>query len=121
VGGLDEQFFIYSEEVDLCRRIAAAGWTLAWVPQAKVIHYGGQSTRQLAAKMFLQLYASKVLYFRKHDGAAAARIYKGILALAALGRLALTPLTIFEAPAARTRHRTLAGHYLRLLTALPGF
>jgi GT2 family glycosyltransferase len=47
VGLLDERFFIYSEDVDLCYRLQRASWGLYWVPLAQVIHYGGQSTRQL--------------------------------------------------------------------------
>jgi GT2 family glycosyltransferase len=68
VGFLDGDYFMYSEEVDLCRRIQQAGWRLYWVPQSQVIHYGGQSTRQIAADMFLQLYLGKLKYFRKHNG-----------------------------------------------------
>ena len=56
IGLMDESYFIYSEEVDLCYRVQQAGWHLYWVPQAQVIHYGGQSTQQVAAEMFMRLY-----------------------------------------------------------------
>jgi GT2 family glycosyltransferase len=120
VGLLDEQFFIYSEEVDLCQRLRRQGWRVYWVPSARVLHHGGQSTRQVAAAMFLRLYHGKVLYFRKHGGAPAARTYKLILSAAALGRLLMTPLAWLEPPARRERHLVLAGYYERLLRALPG-
>src|SRR5829696_3122684 len=96
VGILDEGYFIYSEEVDLCYRIQRAGWHLHWIPQAEVVHFGGQSTQQVPTEMFLNLYHSKVKYFRKHYGWSAAQIYKVILRLAALSRLVLAPLIIFE-------------------------
>ena len=66
VGFFDEEYFIYSEEVDLCTRLNHAGWDLYWVPNAEVIHFGGQSTQQVAEEMFLRLYEGKILYFRKH-------------------------------------------------------
>jgi GT2 family glycosyltransferase len=55
VGALDEEFFMYTEEVDLCRRLWRAGWTVNWVPGARVVHLGGQSTMQLREDMFLRL------------------------------------------------------------------
>mgnify|MGYP001146703196 CR=1 FL=1 len=63
VGGLDERYFYYSEEIDWARRIAAAGWTVLTAPAAKVIHYGGQSTGQVAEASVLQLHRSRVHYF----------------------------------------------------------
>jgi GT2 family glycosyltransferase len=105
--------------VDLCRRLRHAGWELAWVPTAVVTHHGGASTRQVAAMMFLRLYAAKIMYFRKHNGRAAVWQYKAILAAASAIRLAAAPVACFEPPKARTRHLSLAGHYSRLLRALP--
>ena len=70
VGFLDEDYFIYSEEVDLCYRIQHGGWRLFWVPQAEMVHFGGQSTQQVPSEMFLNLYHGKIKYFRKHYGMA---------------------------------------------------
>lgn len=120
VGLLDGEYFIYSEEVDLCHRLQKAGWRLHWVPQAQVVHYGGQSTQQVAAEMFLRLYQGKVIYFRKHYGWLTSRSYKLILAAATLTRLMLTPLAWLERPSKREQHLTLANHYRRLLFSLPG-
>lgn len=118
-GVLDPAYFMYSEEIDLCYRIRRAGWRIYWVPQAKIVHYGGQSTRQVAASMFMQLYRSKVLFFRKNQGPLAAAAYKLVLLAVALPRLALTPLARLEPQARRQRHLALAGHYWTLLKALP--
>jgi GT2 family glycosyltransferase len=120
VGLLDERFFIYSEEVDLCLRLRRQGWRIYWVPGARVMHHGGQSTRQVAEAMFLRLYQAKILYFRKHGGAPAGRRYKLIVLVAALGRLLMIPLTGLEPPPRRKHHLVLAGYYVRLLRALPG-
>jgi GT2 family glycosyltransferase len=120
VGLLDEDYFIYSEEVDLCYRIQKAGWRLYWVPGAEVVHYGGQSTRQAATEMFLHLYRSKIIYFRKNYGWPAVGVYKTILLFASLARLLLTPLVLLEASAQRHQHLSLSHRYGRLLLALPG-
>jgi GT2 family glycosyltransferase len=119
-GLLDEDYFMYAEEIDLCYRIQLAGWHLYWVPQAQVVHFGGQSTQQVPTEMFLNLYQSNVKYFRKHYGGWAAQIYKLILRIAALSRLVLTPFVIFEHPSRRQRHLTLVDRYWRLILALPG-
>lgn len=66
VGMLDDRYFMYSEEVDWCRRIKAAGWTILTAPAARVIHYGGQSTGQMPDVMFLQLHRSRNRYFRRY-------------------------------------------------------
>jgi GT2 family glycosyltransferase len=120
VGLLDESYFMYTEEVDWCYRIRQKGWTIYWVPQAEMVHYGGQSTRQVAAEMFLHLYQSKLRYFYKHHGWTAAQFYKLVLFASAAGRLALTPLAWLERPPQRQQHLTLAGHYWRLVQSLPG-
>jgi len=119
VGFLDEDYFMYSEEVDLCYRVQRAGWRLFWVPQAEVMHFGGQSTQQVPTEMFLNLYHGKIKYFRKHDGWLAAQIYKLILMIASLSRLVLTPFTLFEHSSRRQKHLTLVDRYRRLVLALP--
>ena len=121
VGLLDETYFMYSEEVDLCLRIKRAGWQIFWVPQAHITHYGGQSSKQAAKKMFLHLYQSKTLYFRKHHGRHAARLYKGILVAAALLRLVSSPLILLESREQQQVHWSLAKNYWALLRCLPSF
>jgi hypothetical protein len=86
VGMFDEQFFMYSEEVDLCTRIRSTGWPIHWVPQAKVMHLAGQSTRLVADKMFLMLYRNKVAYFRKHYGQPRTGFYKLLLYVVSISR-----------------------------------
>ena len=68
VGGFDERFFMYSEELDLCRRIRTAGWRIHYVPAATIIHHGGSSSAQVPAQTHIIFNTSKVLYYRKHFG-----------------------------------------------------
>jgi GT2 family glycosyltransferase len=119
VGMLDAGYFMYSEEVDWCTRIRRAGWQIYWVPAARIIHYGGQSARQIADAMFLQLYRAKVQYFHKHWGAARADAYKLLLGFATLARIALVPLAFIEPEPLRRRHLNLARQYKLLLRSLP--
>lgn len=65
VGGFDESYFMYSEEVDLAQRLAHAGWTRMLAPRAKVIHLGGQSTGQQPAAMYVALWLSRACYHRR--------------------------------------------------------
>jgi len=75
-GLFDPQFFLYCEEVDLCRRIKAQGFRVLYWPDVVVTHIGGESSRQLTALKFsgaesqavLWRMRSTLLYFRKHHG-----------------------------------------------------
>lgn len=66
VGLLDEDYFIYAEEVDWCMRLKRAGWEIWCVPQARIIHHEGRSTRQFRDKMFIELWKARFTLFRKH-------------------------------------------------------
>ncbi len=121
VGMFDEDYFMYTEEVDWCDRILQAGWKIYWVPQSKVIHYGGQSTRQAAQSMFLRLYESKIIFFRKHRGALATLSYKLVLGIASLLRLAASPIVLLESGVKRQEHLRTANNYYHLLRSLPNF
>jgi N-acetylglucosaminyl-diphospho-decaprenol L-rhamnosyltransferase len=68
VGGMDEQFFMYCEEVDWAMRMWHAGWEIYCVPAAEVVHYAGQSTRQFRDAMFVALWRSRFRLFAKHYG-----------------------------------------------------
>jgi N-acetylglucosaminyl-diphospho-decaprenol L-rhamnosyltransferase len=65
-GMFDEQFFVYSEEVDWQWRIRKAGWRILCVPQAHIIHLAGQSTTQVKAKSVIYLWESRLKLFKKH-------------------------------------------------------
>jgi GT2 family glycosyltransferase len=66
LGGLDEAFFMYCEDIDLCRRLRSAGYELVFEPDATVVHLGGASAPRAA--LLPALAASRVRYARKHRG-----------------------------------------------------
>jgi hypothetical protein len=81
VGGLDEGFFMYSEELDWCRRIKDAGWEVLYLPGARVIHHEGKSSEQVVPARHIYFQSSKVRYFRKHHGRLQAELLRGFLLL----------------------------------------
>jgi hypothetical protein len=68
VGLLDAGFFMYSEELDWCRRARGKGWKVVYLPKAKVIHYGARSSEQVKPFQHIQFQRSKIRYFRKYHG-----------------------------------------------------
>jgi N-acetylglucosaminyl-diphospho-decaprenol L-rhamnosyltransferase len=77
LGGFDERFFMYYEEVDLCRRLRAAGRRIQYWPELKAMHIGGASAKTVkqarVSRAGSQLESwrmrSGLLYYRKHHGA----------------------------------------------------
>jgi N-acetylglucosaminyl-diphospho-decaprenol L-rhamnosyltransferase len=85
VGGFDERFFLYFEEVDLCLRIKAAGWEIWYVPDSRVMHVRGQSTGvtvldQKPRRLPGYWFESRRRYFVKHHGP----LYAGLADAAAV-------------------------------------
>jgi N-acetylglucosaminyl-diphospho-decaprenol L-rhamnosyltransferase len=76
VGGLDESYFMYAEEVDLCYAMRAKGWQVWYQPAAKVIHLGGGSSQNRRPQREADLYCSRVRFFRKRYGNRAAWLLK---------------------------------------------
>jgi GT2 family glycosyltransferase len=78
VGGLDERFFLYSEETDWCFRFHQAGWNVVHVPLMSVTHHTGHAP---GGDLSAQLSYAKVLFARKHYGRTRANSIKAVLAL----------------------------------------
>lgn len=65
-GGFDESYHMYCEEIDWCWRIREAGWTIYAVPQSEIVHYAGESTRQVPAQSIINLWQSRMQLYRRH-------------------------------------------------------
>jgi GT2 family glycosyltransferase len=65
-GLLDENFFLMYEDVDLCKRLGDAGHALWYWPGARIVHLGGQSTRQRPVQTYATSHRSALVYFHKH-------------------------------------------------------
>lgn len=81
VGGMDEAYFMYSEELDWCRRIKDAGWRVVYLPGAQVIHHEGKSSEQAVTARHVNFNRAKLRYFRKYHGRFAAALIRGVLLL----------------------------------------
>jgi GT2 family glycosyltransferase len=66
-GGFDESYGMYCEEIDLCRRLEAAGWTRLIAPLARATHFSGASTSQQPVEMRAALWRSRARYHRRWD------------------------------------------------------
>jgi len=77
---MDETFFMYLEDADLCQRIRQLGWQVRYTPEAEVIHFGGGSVRSNPKRSALEYRRSQLHYFKKHLGETslkALKIYLG--------------------------------------------
>lgn len=68
VGGFDEQFFLYQEDVDLCKRIRQLGYDVLYVPSARIVHQKNKSADRVPEKVRLEYRKSQIHYYRKHHG-----------------------------------------------------
>jgi len=66
VGGLDESFFMYGEDLDWCYRIHQAGWQIYYVHSTQIIHYKGESTRRSSIDEIHTFYEAMRLFVEKH-------------------------------------------------------
>ena len=66
VGGMDEAYFMFNEDVDWCRRMNLAGWSVDYVPTAEVVHHIGASRRGVSNRVILERHRGMIHYYRKH-------------------------------------------------------
>lgn len=78
VGLLDERFFMYFEDADLCRRSRAAGWPVYYLPSVEVLHLTGASSRSKPRAIWM-LHKSAFLYHRKHGPHGPLSLYSGVV------------------------------------------
>jgi N-acetylglucosaminyl-diphospho-decaprenol L-rhamnosyltransferase len=85
IGSLDERFFMYFEDADLCRRARETGWSVYYLPEIEVVHHaGGSSGSRLRA--IWDLHKSAFLYHRKHGAHGPLSLYSLLVLLGLTGR-----------------------------------
>lgn len=96
IGGLDEDFFMYGEDLDWCYRVQKAGWKVFYVADTKIIHYKGESTRRSDIDELKIFYRAMRLFVRKnHKGSF---LFETVIGLAIDLRRLLAGLTKFGKP-----------------------
>ena len=91
ISPLDERFFLYFEDVDLCRRAREAGWSVFYLPEVEVLHQTGGSSHSKPRAIW-HLHKSAFLYHRKHAAHGPLNLYSAVvllgLAVRSLAKLA---------------------------------
>jgi GT2 family glycosyltransferase len=104
VGPFDEDFFLYSEEVDLQFRLRQAGWEAHYFPEVTVVHYESQFSAGIPDRRINEMWRSRHRYWSKHHSAAGARVAAVATGAQYAARAALAPLA--------RRDQRLAGRML---------
>jgi N-acetylglucosaminyl-diphospho-decaprenol L-rhamnosyltransferase len=103
VGLFDEDFFLYSEEVDLQFRLRQAGWEVHYFPEATVVHHESQFSAEIPERRIHEMWRSRHRYWHKHHSGAGARV-------AALATGAQYAVRAAAAPLARRSARRMLLH-----------
>jgi N-acetylglucosaminyl-diphospho-decaprenol L-rhamnosyltransferase len=82
IGYFDPAFFVYSDEVDFCKRLRDAGWATLYVPAAVAVHHEQLSTGAVPERRIVELSRNRDRYMRKHHSPAAAAVVRGLTAWA---------------------------------------
>lgn len=98
IGFLDDDFFVYGDEVDLCRRLADAGGHTLFVPAARAYHREGLSHGASARRRIVEFHRGRDLYMRKHHGRSAATAVRLLVSLTYLERAAAAALVRRHSP-----------------------
>lgn len=117
VGLMDERYFMYSEEVDWCYRFKEKGWKLYFYPDAEAVHLWGGSAGQVRVEMLVQMYRSRVEFFRQHYGERSAALLKLLIGFSCLLRIGPGAWYYLRADNPQTRQKHQA--FWQLLQALP--
>jgi GT2 family glycosyltransferase len=102
LGGLDEEFFMYFEDVDLCRRLRQQGYRVRHVAEAEIVHFIGRSSGRDRERLQLVWEFSRIRYIEKHFSPFKRRLMKGWIAAGTGWRLVQS---MWCAPAAQRRRR----------------
>ena len=116
-GGFDERYFMYWEEVDLCRRLGAAGWETHFAPVTDVRHVRAASTGRQPAAMKREWLVSYGRYLARHEPPRAAAAQLGLLRafMLARARRDRIRLRLARDPARRAQLRAAVGGWDALL------
>ncbi|MGH9761992.1 MAG: glycosyltransferase family 2 protein, partial [Blastocatellia bacterium] len=108
IGLLDEQFFMYSEDEDICWRLNAAGWQVCYTTKATVSHIGGASASADRHANLERFYSSQIQLLRKHRGKAQSRLFVILTGIALRAKLLRSAVRSDHTAASEWRSRIIA-------------
>ncbi len=109
IGGFDERYFLYFEDIDLCRRLAASGGRLVFEQRAAVVHDGGATTTGRARDTRFEYRRSQLYFYSRHAPPASRFFLRLYLRMAVAGMAARGSFRGAEGRALRRRYRRLLG------------
>ena len=80
-GLLDEHYFMYFEDIDLCRKIKEGGWGIRYLSDMTILHYGGVSARKNIMRVLVEYRRSQIYFTRKYYGLNGVLVLKALLLL----------------------------------------
>lgn len=81
VGLMDENYFMFFEEIDLCNRVRKKGWKIFYTPDVRMIHHGGKSSGSEFERIMIEYRKSQLYFYKKHYGITYMKILKLYLIL----------------------------------------
>ncbi|RAP36121.1 hypothetical protein DID80_05665 [Candidatus Marinamargulisbacteria bacterium SCGC AAA071-K20] len=96
MGGLDENLFFYNDDVDMCKMLAKLGYSIYYVPEASLIHFGGLSTKFRRLGSLIEGYRGGVYLSLKHYGVLISVFYRFFAVIDIIIRLAIHLLLSFS-------------------------
>ena len=111
-GLLDESFFMYFEDIDLCKRLRDHSWKVIYCPMSKILHYSGQSVKENILAGLVAYRQSQIYFARKHYGRVGDYLVRTLLFLK-FGVIALQALAEFMMQKSLRRDTQLA--YVKML------
>ena len=106
IGWFDPAFFVYSDEVDFCKRLRDAGWRTLYVPQAVAIHHEQLSTGRVPERRIVEMSRNRDRYMRKHHSRVSAWTVRWLTAFTYAVRAAAAVVLPGHEPRRYLRHVT---------------
>jgi N-acetylglucosaminyl-diphospho-decaprenol L-rhamnosyltransferase len=119
IGGLDEGYTMYSEELDWCKRAKLNGWQVVYVGDAQIIHHGGKSSEQVGAWKHIHFQKSKLRYFRKYHGVGFAQVLRLFLILNYLWQIGIEGTKALLGSQRPLRHTRIQTYWQVVRDGLP--
>lgn len=126
IGMMDENFFMYVEDAELCFRVWQANWSVYYIPDVQIIHYRGQSTgfeqrkarqQRINGKLLIAMHQSKAYFIRKHYGAYQEEIYQLLVRVYSIRKLSMGLMFYMLQMMERETWRNFSRAYVALLKA----
>jgi len=116
VGLLDDGYFFFGEEMDLCYRLRQKGWDVVFFADAEIVHLGGQSAARVPAARLMWHYAGILRFYSLHRDRPRQLVLRLTIALAAINQAARLLIRHRRAPGARPLLAAYARVFVRALT-----